>query len=92
MQVTLYFCCNLSIVVSPELQSSGVVNLQQNSSDTAQLIIRFTNYDSFTGGTQNFTIDVCYFYTLTCLRHILAHACMHTRGVIIRMISWAPNI
>lgn len=75
MQVTLYFYCNLSIVVSPELQSSGVVNLQQISSDTAQLIIRFTNYDSFTGGTQNFTIDVCYFYTLTCLHHI--HLCLH---------------
>ncbi|XP_065885986.1 uncharacterized protein [Dysidea avara] len=44
--------------MSPQLRSSAMVTLYQSTASTAQLSIRFTNYNSFTGGAQNFTIDV----------------------------------
>ena len=45
------------LTVSTELQQSNVF-IQQLTNDTARLIVMFSNYDIFTGGAQNFTINV----------------------------------
>jgi len=61
--------CMLFTAVSAQLRSSGIVTLFQSTANTAQLSIRFTNYNSFTGGAQNFTVDVGIYVDFSTLTH-----------------------
>jgi len=69
----MYTCRHLFLyaslcIVSNELRSGATIQLQQLTDTTARLVVRFSNYDVFTGGAQNFTINVrktVYLHTCT---------------------------